>query len=464
MTTATTSDKRTNITNTKLSEGAGANKDQNSDGPVKRHLSLFSFGEDSTTPTAAGTSAAGAAAGSNSNNDKDNTINTSGAKNAYNISTSPSDSTQLISPVNSPEFNQSIPSSDIFERSTFEGSFTGNSIPKCNKCRCVPSKSKSCAHNSSISLQGGQYLKQEDCIPAALDATTSALNDKETNLDEVEMIYSTRRNSSVLGLNMALGRPFAPSRKNSTFSVSSLSQQQPQQVLSQSQSQSGNPQLNSPPKLAHSRSSVSFVSYADMLSNDEFSSRRPSISAGSHSQSAVPTLQSLQTSAAANSTFPASNSPTVGPSSPSNGGSNGQGLRFRSTSSLAGLERSNSNASSQFSQLSKQILKQQQKKQQQQSQPSVPLQSYINVQPPTPQQPSMLNKKFLISPESSDNEELADFNADSIRRNMSVSSSHSFKSNKSNFSQNLPDFNDAESLVSTSIGDCLRRTHTELNS
>lgn len=456
-TTATSSDKRTNITNTKLSEGAGANKDQNSDGPVKRHLSLFSFGEDSTTsPTAA---SVGTTAGSNN---KNNTINTGGAKNAYNISTSPSDLTQLISPVNSPEFNQSLPTSDIFERSTFEGSFTGNLIPKCNKCRCVPSKSKLCNHNSSISLQGGQYLKQEDCIPAALDATTSALNDKETNLDEVEMIYSTRRNSSVLGLNMALGRPFAPSRKNSTFSVSSLLQQQPQQVLLQLQL--GNPQLNSPPKLAHSRSSVSFVSYADMLSNDEFSSRRPSISAGSQSQSAVPTLHSLQTSAAANSSFPANNSPTVGPSSPSNSGSNNQGSRFRSTSSLAGLERSNSNASSQFSQLSKQILKQQQKKQQQQSQPSVPLQLYINVQPPTPQQPLMLNKKFLISPESSDNEELVDFNADTIRRNMSVSSSHSFKLNKSNFSQNLPDFNDAESLVSTSIGDCLRRTHTELNS
>lgn len=113
-------------------------------------------------------------------------------------------------------------------------------------------------------------VKQEDCIPPALDATASILGSKDTNLDEVEMVYLSRRNSSVIGLNMALGRPCGPSRKNSVYL---LQNQQPSSALVLSVPFP--PQLPvSPPKLNSSKSLVSFYSYSDMINNDEFS-RRP---------------------------------------------------------------------------------------------------------------------------------------------------------------------------------------------
>lgn len=113
------------------------------------------------------------------------------------------------------------------------GMASGHTIhpPKCDRCR--RSKSINCNHHGSqVQLAGLYFMKSEDMIPPALDATTSIFSDKDTNLDQVEMIYSNRRNSSVISLNMALGRTPVPpgslggqfpnSRKNSTYSLSAL--------------------------------------------------------------------------------------------------------------------------------------------------------------------------------------------------------------------------------------------------
>lgn len=132
---------------------------------------------------------------------------------------------QLHSPVSSPTMLDN--ELHIFERSVqdydnpplppaFAHSHDGSRRPTLSRLR-----TKS-GHNSSISLSN---FKNEDYIPPALDATTSILNDNNTNLDDVDIIYCTRRNSSVLGLNMALGRS-TPSRKNSVYSMNQLHQQQ----------------------------------------------------------------------------------------------------------------------------------------------------------------------------------------------------------------------------------------------
>lgn len=103
--------------------------------------------------------------------------------------------------------------------------------------------------------------KHEDYIPPALDALAHILGSR-TNLDEVEMVYS-RRNSLVLGLNMALGRPYTPLRKNSVYSTGHalLLLLAPQLPVS-------------PPKLALLKLLLLFYLYADMVTHDEFA-RRP---------------------------------------------------------------------------------------------------------------------------------------------------------------------------------------------
>lgn len=237
---------------------------------------------------------------------------------------------QLNSPGSSPVLQNDL---NIFERSVQDGccdsqnlcqagfqspggSISGGNSSSSRK-QSVRLRSKS-GQGSSISLST-QY---EDYIPPALDATTSLLNDDKTNLDDVEMIYSSRRNSSVIGLNMALGRP-SPSRKNSVYSMnqgmhspsSSLAPGLP--IVNNSNKENANPGVGagngvnagtgnaapvsplSPPKLTSSRSSVSFYSYADMLNNDEYA-KRPSLNNSSLSQGVIPTRKSSQASSIKN--------------------------------------------------------------------------------------------------------------------------------------------------------------------
>ncbi|CUM67507.1 uncharacterized protein PRCAT00005206001 [Priceomyces carsonii] len=320
---------------------------------------------------------------------------------------------QLSSPMNSPLSHTmgSLPENEdtnIFERSVQDLCFELCPVPKCNKC----TRKKSCSHNSSMSLPTGQFLRNEDMIPAALDASTTLLNDSQTNLDQVEMIYPNRRNSSVLSLNMALGRPFSPSRKNSSYSMKyQISPQSPNgnmNITNSSISNSNNSTNNSnasnsnanssssgnntnasntqqptsPPKLTSSRSSLSFYSYADMINTDEFA-RRPSIKQSYSSQGFTP----LSKNSFAKNSFAKQKLPP------------------------------------QSSQLSRQL--------------SGKDNGMNSLQ------------KFLISPESSDEEQ----------ENNSLKSKR--KSISSAASNNL--MNDNESLISSSVGDCLRRTTTEIN-
>lgn len=308
---------------------------------------------------------------------------------------------QLSSPVNSPVLmgkdssiamtmdSGNVPGDQdfIFERSVQDlcvGEPQTQQLPQPPRCnRCCTNRSRSCTHNSTISLQGGQYMKNEDCIPPALDATTSILNDKDTNLDDIEMVYSNRRNSSVIGLNMALGRPMCGSRKNSTYS---LHQNQPQAQQTQSPI--------SPPKLTSSKSSLSFYSYADMISSEELQ-RRPSFQQ-SYSQNF----------------FPVNN---------------------KKKSHIGSL--SSACKKSDPSLLSKQLSKK---------------------FPPT----ASPNQNFLILPESSDSEHYDNYYPEEKRK--SVSSNISGNSGNSR-PYNVKLDNDNESLVSSSVGDCLRQCTTEIN-
>mmetsp|Transcript_3903 Transcript_3903/g.3788 ORF Transcript_3903/g.3788 Transcript_3903/m.3788 type:complete len:345 (+) Transcript_3903:90-1124(+) len=298
---------------------------------------------------------------------------------------------QLSSPVNSPLLMgdeasdmASEANSDIFERSVQDSCtdlHLSHPQPKCN--RCTTNRSRSCTHNSSLSLQGG--LKNEDFIPPAIDATTSILSDEDTNLDDIEMVYSNRRNSSVIGLNMALGRPFGTSRKNSTYSLQ----------LSQPQATQQTHSPISPPKLTSSKSSLSFYSYADMINNEEMQ-RRPSFKQSySYSQNS----------------FPLKKKSHVG-SIPPPYKKSGQSLLSKELST-----KTNSTTAS-------------------------PNQSFSN-------------QNFLILPESSDSEHDNYFQGK--RKSVSSNLSSSSRPNNLRFD------NDNESLVSSSVGDCLRQSTTEIN-
>lgn len=313
---------------------------------TKNRLSLFSFG----------------LASSRGEDDAESLVSAVGPKqvsdNQSNING------QLSSPMNLPvsemaqeQFPASEDSAEpIFERSVqnVQPAPEITEQPRCSRCNV--NRSRSCTHNSSISLLG-QFFKNEDCIPPALDATTQILSNKNTNLDDVEMVYSNRRNSLVVGLNAALGRPFAPSRKNSALSIHSLLQFLPLTLDSPV----------SPPRLNQSRSSLSFYSYADMVNSDETWKSRPGFrQLVSHSM--VPTTKKMAL---------ASRVPTM------------TSLKSAPVRHMSIKDRPQSN----------------------------------------------LNN-YLISPDSSDSED--------VLHRKSVSS-------------------DNESLVSSTIGDCLRRTTTEIN-
>lgn len=117
---------------------------------------------------------------------------------------------------------------------------------------------------------------KEDFIPSTLDATTQIFTNN-TNLDDVEMIYS-RRNSSVVGLQSALGR----SRKNSFMSMSG-------------DTNNSNNHLNNgkrSPQLKSSKSQLNFFSYVDLINNDEFAKKsRPRFNS-SYSSGIIPTKKS----------------------------------------------------------------------------------------------------------------------------------------------------------------------------
>lgn len=391
----------------------------------KRKLSIFSFGSNSSSSgggsgnssngTAPGSTSASSTVAANTANstmlkpDQKLSVGSRGAAAISGNTTGGNPGSATTSKLSIPHNSSSHPNVssptdssmsedlNIFERSVQD------SIPPFEKINSRrPTLTRLRSNSKSTGEFGSQAsltnFKNEDFIPPALDATTSILNDSNTNLDDVDIIYSSRRNSSVIGLNMALGRS-APSRKNSVYSMSQLHQQNspnlnlqpfsPQSSGSSShfpslssssgaskpnkptipipesmgKSRSNNHPISptSPPKLTSSKSSISFYSYADLLSNDEYT-KRPSFKK-SYSQGIIPTRKN---SMASNKTAANGNAPS--------------GLSKKFNSNL---------------------------------------------------------NKFLISPESSDSED------DIQSRNKSIG--------------------DNESLISSSIGDCLRQTSTELS-
>lgn len=300
-------------------------------------------------------------------------------------------------------------------------------------------------------------VKTEDCIPPALDATAHILTDKQTNLDEVEMIYSNRRNSSVIGLNMALGRPYTPSRKNSVISVSHCnpSSSGNNSTLKDTYNQNNAGSLSSltnappqspvsPPKLRSSRSSVSFYSYADMINNDEFS-RRPSMK-HSMSHGVAPSVNRKMSVASNHSMTSIPLSCNTGVAC---GNSNVPGNCANSVSSLflskSARKLTQGSHPAPQSQLTKQFA------QREARQPTSGLPSRKSSKKG---QESKLNN-FLISPESSESEDQdvyypANSNTPGSNRRTSV------VSNGSNL------YADNESLVSSSMGDCIRQCTTDL--
>ncbi|WLF79067.1 putative beta-1,6-N-acetylglucosaminyltransferase [Lodderomyces elongisporus] len=172
-------------------------------------------------------------------------------------------------------------------------------------------RSRSSTHNSSISLNSAAtsltmssslhgVLRAEDHIPPCLDATCQVLNKEAEELEQVNVVYSSRRNSSVAALNMALGRPVSPSsRKNSLYNNASFTQleQIPQRQQSDAEEMKEGKSPSSPlspsnlsaSNLKHSKSQVSFYSFAEVL-NEESTSRRPMMRTAV-SQGFVPTLK-----------------------------------------------------------------------------------------------------------------------------------------------------------------------------
>lgn len=272
-------------------------------------------------------------------------------------------------------------------------------------------------------------VKQEDYIPPALDATAQILSDKDTDLDNVEMVYSSRRNSSVIGLNMALGRPVPPLRKNSVYSTPQqgnfpgFTQFPATAALQSSLANPANPQSPvSPPKLMSSRSSVSFYSYADMINNDEFS-RRPSLM-HAYSQGFTPTV-GRKMSVASNHSVTSGGNTKCDPKFPRKG----------TLCILPSLSQS---------QLSKQF-------KERLTLALVPQRTHSK----TSETSSL--KKFLISPESSDSEEQEYHPASS------VSSKPYSRRNTITSNRLLPTSqNEEDSLVLTSMGDCIRQRTTEI--
>lgn len=360
----------------------------------KKRMSLFSFGLSSHISPASTTQGVGAPPPlSTSPNTKVATQKASSPSlNTSNLSSHHRNS-QLNSPVCEPVLETDSlsekPESNIFERS----------------------------------VQDFSEVKQEDCIPPALDATAQILSDKDANLDDVEMVYSPRRNSSVLGLNMALGRPYTPLRKNSVYSMSQMHSTNGNAASLSSLSHQPLSPI-SPPKLISSKSSVSFYSYADMINNDEFS-RRPSVM-HSYSHGVVPTIGRKMSVASNHSTA-------------SNGNATPSGLHFNKLSRKMTL---NSIASSNSqSQLSKHFNKDRG------NTGGVPQRTPSKKEE---RDSSNLNK-FLISPESSDSEDQEVY----YPANSSLSKRKSLSSVQSNL--------DNESLVSTSVGDCIRQCTTEIS-
>lgn len=153
----------------------------------------------------------------------------------------------------------------------------------------LPSITNSSTHNgltNTSSYNPVAHHTLENLIPPALDAGCSIVTDENTDLNDIDMIYSRR--PSTIGLNMALGNfgnnsngtnPLGLSKsyshtiptKSTLYSTSSASKVSPCQYLRRSYSNSYSPRFpsvdgsNTP---TNTNKVLRFYSYADMLSDE----------------------------------------------------------------------------------------------------------------------------------------------------------------------------------------------------
>lgn len=158
-------------------------------------------------------------------------------------------------------------SSLIFERNV-EDPYTQTYTNPSHCQLCVPSATSRSASSASLSQQlqnsptgckHSNHHNLENLVAPALDASAALVTEKDTNLDNVEMIYSRR--PSTIGLDMALGR----TRTNSHSNLPELSRATTASASTTMGSVSERPRV------------LRYYSYADMLSDENSNPRRPSI-------------------------------------------------------------------------------------------------------------------------------------------------------------------------------------------
>lgn len=168
-------------------------------------------------------------------------------------------------------------SSLIFERSVEDPSqvYQQTTCPRCghNRSSNASNSGLNCNHQSIVDLP--THYSVENFVSPCLDATTKILTDKDTNLDNVDMVYS-RRPSSVMGLNLALGRTksFANEDTNELSNLSSISRRNSSAKLTKTNSLANMTDSTNPKRPP----TLSFYSYADMINNENPNPKRPSIS------------------------------------------------------------------------------------------------------------------------------------------------------------------------------------------
>ncbi|SCU88321.1 LADA_0E09494g1_1 [Lachancea dasiensis] len=155
-----------------------------------------------------------------------------------------------------------------------QGSFSAAQFP-----RSVPSavqdgpRSSQVRSGEEIGFNHSKRHALEDQVAPALDASATLVTDKETDLDNVEMIYSGR--NSCIGLDRALGR----NRANSNYQLPQLSRaNSTTSAVSIASANSNASNCSNGTSTASDRPRIlRFYSYADMISDENAHSRRPSL-------------------------------------------------------------------------------------------------------------------------------------------------------------------------------------------
>lgn len=183
----------------------------------------------------------------------------------------------MMSPVEPSE------SSLIFERSVEDPTqvYQPTQCPRCGKKSS--SSGIKCNHQSIVNLPS--HYSVENFVSPCLDATTQILTDKNADLENVDMVYS-RRPSSVMGLNLALGRTRS-SVATDTMQSTSSPVQKTHSIASMTDLESSpnnntstinNNTSSAATTTAARPPALSFYSYADMINSENPNPRRPSIS------------------------------------------------------------------------------------------------------------------------------------------------------------------------------------------